>query len=62
MEKRIGGWTIISLFFLFLIIGKIFGFVTLSWLWVIFLPVILAGGVLILGIILLLIVIFFFEK
>lgn len=62
MEKRIGCWTIISLFFLFLIIGKIFGFVTLSWLWVIFLPVILAGGVLILGIILLLIVIFFFEK
>ena len=56
MEKRIGCWTIISLFFLFLIIGKIFGFVTLSWLWVIFLPVILAGGVLILGIILLLIV------
>lgn len=62
MEKRIGCWTIISLFFLFLIIGKIFGFVTLSWLWVIFLPLILAGGVLILGIILLLIVIFFFEK
>jgi hypothetical protein len=62
MEKRIGCWTIISLFFLFLIIGKIFGFVTLSWLWVIFLPVILVGGVLILGIILLLIVIFFFEK
>ena len=62
MEKRIGCWTIISLFFLFLIIGKIFGFVTLSWLWVIFLPIILAGGVLILGIILLLIVIFFFEK
>lgn len=62
MEKRIGCWTIISLFFLFLIIGKIFGFVTLSWLWIIFLPLILAGGVLILGIILLLIVIFFFEK
>lgn len=62
MEKRIGCWTIISLFFLFLIIGKIFGFVTLSWLWVIFLPLILAGGVLILGIILLLLVIFFFEK
>lgn len=62
MEKRIGCWTIISLFFLFLIIGKIFGFVTLSWLWVIFLPLILAGGILILGIILLLIVIFFFEK
>lgn len=62
MEKRIGCWTIISLFFLFLIIGKIFGFVTLSWLWVIFLPLILAGGVLILGIIILLIVIFFFEK
>lgn len=62
MEKRIGCWTIISLFFLFLIIGKIFGFVTLSWLWVIFLPIILAGGVLILGIILLLMIIFFFEK
>ena len=62
MEKRIGCWTIISLFFLFLIIGKILGFVNLSWLWIIFSPFIIGGGVLIITILILLMIIFFFEK
>lgn len=62
MEKRIGCWTIISLFFLFLIIGKIFGIVNLSWLWIILSPFIIGGSILIIAILVLLMIIFFFEK